>query len=100
MLHVIWEMCLKIPILLFILVRNMLAREKVLWKKWRLLLQDCKQYDCDDNFLFLFNSIFNQEAEEDFGTGKFAKYQKSLWDLIEHSESSKAAEVTMLFIMT
>ena len=34
-----------------------------------------------------------QEAEEDFGEGKYAKHQKMLWDLIEHSESSKAAEV-------
>ena len=34
-----------------------------------------------------------QEAEEDFGTGKFAKHQKTLWDLIEHSDSSKAAQV-------
>jgi hypothetical protein len=24
--------------------RNTLAREKVLWRKWRLLQQDCKQY--------------------------------------------------------
>lgn len=34
--------------------------------------------------------------EEDFGTGKFAKHQKALWDLIEHSESSKAAEIVSI----
>ena len=35
----------------------------------------------------------NKDDEEDFGTGQFAIYQKSLWDLIEHSESSLAAQV-------
>ena len=43
--------------------------------------------------MYLITPHIAQEAEEDFGEGKYAKYQKMLWDLIEHSESSKAAEV-------
>ena len=39
-------------------------------------------------------STFNfQDEEEDFGTGKFAKYQKMIWDLIEHPDTSVAAQV-------
>ena len=34
-----------------------------------------------------------KEVEEDFGTGKFAKYQKCLWDLIEKPHTSTAAKV-------
>ena len=34
-----------------------------------------------------------KEVEEDFGTGKFAKYQKCLWDLIEKPHTSAAAKV-------
>ena len=34
-----------------------------------------------------------QEAEEDFGTGKFSGHQKYLWDLMEHSDSSTLAQV-------
>ena len=38
-------------------------------------------------------SIFKTEAPEDFGSGKFVKYQMCLWDLIEKPETSRAAEV-------
>ena len=34
-----------------------------------------------------------KDDEEDFGTGKFAKYQKMMWDLIEKPDTSKAAQV-------
>ena len=34
-----------------------------------------------------------KEVEEDFGTGKFAKYQKCLWDIIEKPHTSTAAKV-------
>lgn len=35
----------------------------------------------------------SKEVEEDFGDGKFAKYQKCLWDLIEKPHTSTAAKV-------
>ena len=35
-----------------------------------------------------------KEEEEDFGDGKFAKYQKCLWDLIEKPHTSFAAKVS------
>jgi len=38
-------------------------------------------------------NIFKAEAVEDFGTGKFVKYQICLWDLIEKPETSKAAAI-------
>ena len=46
-----------------------------------------------------FNNILHlkpivQDEEEDFGVGRFSVYQKCLWDLIEHSESSMAAQVS------
>ena len=34
-----------------------------------------------------------QDDEEDFGTGRFAKYQKMMWDLIEKPDTSRAAQV-------
>ncbi|XP_040567548.1 potassium voltage-gated channel protein Shab [Lepeophtheirus salmonis] len=34
-----------------------------------------------------------KEVEEDFGDGKFAKYQRCLWDLIEKPHTSTAAKV-------
>ena len=34
-----------------------------------------------------------KEVEEDFGEGKFAKYQRCLWDLIEKPHTSAAAKV-------
>ena len=33
-----------------------------------------------------------KEVEEDFGTGKFVKYQICLWDLIEKPHTSMAAK--------
>ena len=40
-------------------------------------------------FSFIFKTI--KDDEEDFGTGKFAKYQKIMWDLIEKPDTSTAA---------
>ena len=40
-----------------------------------------------------------KEVEEDFGDGKFAKYQKCLWDLIEKPHTSTAAKVLCLFML-
>ena len=42
---------------------------------------------------FLHSKRIVQDEEEDFGVGRFSVYQKCLWDLIEHSESSMAAQV-------
>ena len=39
-----------------------------------------------------------KEVEEDFGDGKFAKYQKCLWDLIEKPHTSTAAKVKISLI--
>ena len=39
-----------------------------------------------------------KEVEEDFGDGKFAKYQKCLWDLIEKPHTSTAAKVKIPLI--
>ena len=48
-------------------------------------------------------SIFKTEAPEDFGTGKFVKYQICLWDLIEKPETSRAAQmisnISILFVV-
>ena len=41
-----------------------------------------------------------KEVEEDFGDGKFAKYQKCLWDLIEKPHTSTAAKVKLLLIVS
>ena len=41
-----------------------------------------------------------KEAEEDFGTGKFSRHQKFLWDLMEHSESSSMAQFVSIMSMT
>ena len=38
-------------------------------------------------------NIFKTEAPEDFGSGKFVKYQMCLWDLIEKPDTSKAASI-------
>ena len=41
-----------------------------------------------------------KEEEDDFGDGKFAKYQKMIWDLMEKSETSTAAQVDFPSIQT
>ena len=38
-------------------------------------------------------NIFKAEIPEDFGSGKFVKYQMCLWDLIEKPDTSKAASI-------
>ena len=40
------------------------------------------------------------EDAEDFGVGKCARYQKSIWDLMEKPESSKAAKIVSIISMT
>jgi len=40
-----------------------------------------------------------KDEEEDFGTHKFAKYQKMIWDLIEHPDTSMAAQVISVLSM-
>ena len=40
--------------------------------------------------------MFSKDDEEDFGTGKFAKYQKMMWDLIEKPDTSRAAQVILV----
>ena len=49
--------------------------------------------------LLHFSITLIQDDEEDFGTGKFAKYQKCIWDLMEKSESSRAAQVISVISM-
>ena len=39
------------------------------------------------------NGRFVQDDEEDFGAGRFVKYQKMMWDLIEKPDTSRAAQV-------
>ena len=43
--------------------------------------------------------MFSKDIEEDFGTGKFAKYQKMMWDLIEKPDTSRAAQVSVKMII-
>ena len=43
--------------------------------------------------------LFSKDDEEDFGTGKFAKYQKMMWDLIEKPDTSRAAQVSVKMII-
>ena len=38
------------------------------------------------------------KVEEDFGTGKFVKYQICLWDLIEKPHTSFAAKVFIVVV--
>ena len=57
------------------------VRDKMAWKTYSIL--------CFMNYLLL----NLKDDEEDFGTGKFAKYQKMMWDLIEKPDTSKAAQV-------
>ena len=44
--------------------------------------------------------FMTKEAEEDFGTGKFSRHQKFLWDLVEHSESSTMAQIVSIMSMS
>lgn len=49
------------------------------------------------------NNVQKEQVEEDFGTGKFVKYQICLWDLIEKPHTSMAAKVisviSILFVV-
>ena len=38
-----------------------------------------------------------QDEEENFGPGKFAKYQKLMWDLIEKPDTGLAAKYRLSF---
>jgi len=48
-------------------------------------------------------TFMQEDAPEIFGSGCFGRYQKCLWDLIEHGESSPAANVvswiSMMFVV-
>ena len=49
------------------------------------------------SFILIFTAVtlaFDPQVEEDFGTGKFVKYQICLWDLIEKPHTSFAAKVS------
>ena len=48
----------------------------------------------------LYLIFMTKEAEEDFGTGKFSRHQKFLWDLVEHSESSTMAQIVSIMSMS
>ena len=47
-----------------------------------------------DNLMKKEANNVKKEVEEDFGTGKFAKYQRILWDLIEKPHTSTPAKVS------
>ena len=71
-----------------------------LWESWKI---GSKVANCDNGvgvsikiwiFLYVFPFFYKgdwsrtcQDDEEDFGTGKFAKYQKMMWDLIEKPDT-------------
>ena len=38
-------------------------------------------------------SKLEKDVEDEFGDGKFARYQKCLWDLMEKPDTSKASKV-------
>ena len=71
---------------------------KILWKKRKCDGRNgdnsCRTSNSKKFITNVFSPIINiQEAEEDFGTGKFSGHQKFLWDLMEHSDSSTAAQL-------
>jgi len=97
-LHVIDEMC----IMAF-------SDDLEYWMIHEVYLESCCQNKYNIRKEFVIEemkkeaSIFKTEAPEDFGTGKFVKYQICLWDLIEKPETSKAAQmisnISILFVV-
>ena len=63
------------------------------------LLQGCCENKFNTRKEYIEDEIKKDEAaeelevEEDFGTGKFAKYQQILWDTFEKPHKSKVAKV-------
>ena len=97
-LHVIDEMC----IMAF-------SDDLEYWMIHEVYLESCCQNKYNIRKEFVIEemkkeaNIFKTEAPEDFGTGKFVKYQICLWDLIEKPETSKAAaiisNISILFVI-
>ena len=87
-LHVVDEMC----VMAF-------SDDLEYWKIDEIYLESCCQNKFNTRKEFVEEEMkkeaanIKKEVEEDFGTGKFAKYQKCLWDLIEKPHTSTAAKV-------
>ena len=52
-----------------------------------ILISKKPSFNCPINFSLFTDLLSPQDDEEDFGTGKFAKYQKMMWDLIEKPDT-------------
>ena len=87
-LHVVDEMC----VMAF-------SDDLEYWKIEEIYLESCCQNKFNTRKEFIEDEMkkeaanIKKEVEEDFGTGKFAKYQRCLWDLIEKPHTSTAAKV-------
>lgn len=70
------------------------------WGIDELYLETCCQHKYHQRKEHVFEEIrkeqesLRQRDEEDFGTGRFAEYQKSVWDLLEKPQSSTAARAS------
>ena len=90
-LHVVDEMC----VMAF-------SDDLEYWKIEEIYLESCCQNKFNTRKEFIEDEMkkeaanIKKEVEEDFGTGKFAKYQRCLWDLIEKPHTSTAAKVEHL----
>lgn len=87
-LHVVDEMC----VMAF-------SEDLDYWKIEEVYLESCCQNKFNTRKEHVVDEMkkeaanIKKEVEEDFGTGKFAKYQRCLWDLIEKPHTSTAAKV-------
>merc|ERR1719510_2042481 len=87
-LHVVDEMC----VMAF-------ADDLEYWKIDEIYLESCCQNKFNTRKEHVVDEMkkeaanIKKEVEEDFGPGKFAKYQKCLWDLIEKPHTSTAAKI-------
>ena len=87
-LHVVDEMC----VMAF-------SDDLEYWKIEEIYLESCCQNKFNTRKEFVEDEMkkeaanIKKEVEEDFGPGKFAKYQRCLWDLIEKPHTSTAAKV-------
>jgi hypothetical protein len=87
-LHVVDEMC----VMAF-------ADDLDYWKIDEVYLESCCQNKFNTRKEHIVDEMkkeamnVKKDEEEDFGTGKFAKYQRCLWDLIEKPHTSTAAKV-------
>ena len=70
------------------------------WGIDELYLEACCQHKYHQRKEHVFEEIrkeqesLHQREEEDFGVGKWAQYQKQVWDLLEKPQSSTAARVS------